>query len=96
MKDYYSESDKKKFIITNNTDVFMTSEEFAKELFHRIFRDAKDRFILMPGKSIQIECSDDWENLFEKYLVDNFSNSWGAKGDTYISDAISIKEFEER
>ena len=96
MKDYYSESDRKKFIITNNTDTFMTSEEFAKELFHRIFRDAKDRFILMPGKSIQIECSDDWENLFEKYLVDNFSNSWGAKGDTYMSDAISIREFEER
>lgn len=96
MKDYYSESDRKKFIITNNTDTFMTSEEFAKELFHRIFRDAKDRFILMPGKSIQIECSDDWENLFDKYLVDNFSNSWGAKGDTYMSDAISIREFEER
>ena len=96
MKDYYSESDRKKFIITNNTDTFMTSEEFAMELFNKILRDAKNRFILMPGKSIQIECSDDWENLFDKYLVDNFSNSWGAKGDTYMSDLITIREFEER
>lgn len=96
MKDYYSESNTKKFIITNNGDNVMTSEDFAKELFFKIFRDAKDKFILMPGKSIQIECSDDWENLFEKYIADNFSNTWGAKGDTYMSDAISIREFEER
>ena len=73
----------------------MTSEDFAKELFYKIIRDAKDKFILTPGKPIQIECSDDWENLFEKYLVDNFSGTWSG-GDEFMSDLISVREFEER
>lgn len=95
MKDYYLEDETKKFIITNNSDVFMTSEEFAIKLFSKIIHDAKDKFILMPGKSIQIGCSDNLYNMFEKYLFDNFSGTW-AKGDAYISDEISVKEFEER
>lgn len=94
MTDYYSESTKYKFIITNKTDRNMTSEEFAKELFWKVFRDAKDKFILTPGKSIQIECSDDWENLFDTYIAKNFDD-WGS-GETFISDAISIRKFEDR
>lgn len=94
MKDYYSENNTRKFIIRNLSDSNMTSEEFAKELFAKIIRDAKDKFVLTPGKSIQIECSDDWENLFETYICNNFG-SWGS-GETYIGSNISIKEFEER
>lgn len=95
MDNYYSESKTHKYIITNKTDRNMTSEEFAQNLFMRIFRDAKDRFILTPGKSIQIECNDDWENLFEAYLINNFDNAWG-RGDSYISDDIGVRLLEER
>lgn len=95
MNDYYNENKTHKFIVTNNTTHNMTSEEFAKNLFYRIIRDAKDMFILTPGKSIQIECNDDWENLFEKYLIDNFADAWGC-GDSFKSDEISVRFMEER
>lgn len=94
MNDYY-ENKTHKFIVTNNTTHNMTSEEFAKNLFYRIIRDAKDMFILTPGKSIQIECNDDWENLFEKYLIDNFEGTW-SHGDAFMCNDISVRFVEER
>jgi len=95
VNDYYSESKKHKFIITNNTASNMTSEEFAKNLFYRIIRDAKDKFVLTSGKSIEIECTDDWEDLFDKYLIDNFAGAW-SHGDSYTSNDIGIMHIEER
>lgn len=95
MNEYYSESKTKKYVITNKSGSNMTSEDFAKNLFMRIIRDAKDRFVLTPGKSIQIECHDDWENLFDAYLINNFDNAWG-NGDAFMSDDIGIKLVEER
>ena len=95
MKDYYSENNIHKFIITNNTNGNMTSEDFAKNLFYKIIRDAKDKFILTPGKSIEIECSDDWENLFEKYLIDNFEGTW-SHGDAFMCNDIGVKYVEDR
>ena len=95
MKDYYSESKIHKFIITNNTGRDITSEEFARHLFYKIIRDAKDKFLLKAGKSIQIECVNDWENYFDAYMIDNFDGAW-SRGDAFMSDEISIKHCEER
>ena len=92
-KDFVTNSSSSSFIITNNTNETMTSEEFAKKLFEKIIEDAKGRFVLEPGESLTIECGDhSSDGVFEMYIHDEFSG-WNS-GDKYTSDDISI-DFDE-
>ena len=55
----------------------MTSEEVARKLFEKIIEDAKDRFTLEPGESIEYECSDDYcDGVFENFIHHEFDD-WG-------------------
>ena len=76
-KDFVTNSSSSSFIITNNTDEPMTSEEVARKLFEKIIEDAKDRFILDPGESIEYECSDDYgSGVFENFIHNEYGG-WG-------------------
>lgn len=80
-KDFVTNSSSSSFIITNNTDEPMTSEEVARKLFEKIIEDAKDRFTLDPGESIEYECGDHSEDgAFENFIHSEFG-SWG---DSYL------------
>ena len=81
-KDFVTNSSSSSFIIINNTDHLMTSCQFAAKLFEKGFPDendfgysvdeiiasAKDMFVLQPHSLMEIECADDYENLFETYI----------------------------
>lgn len=91
--DYVTNSSSSSFIISNNSNKILTSEDVARKLFEKIIEDAKDRFILEPGESISYECSDDsGDGMFEVFIHDTF----GGWGSTYMydNDDVSI-EFEE-
>ena len=76
-KDFVTNSSSSSFIITNNTDEPMTSEEVARKLFEKIIEDAKDRFTLEPGESIEYECSDDYgSGVFENFIHNEYGG-WG-------------------
>jgi hypothetical protein len=75
------------FIISNNTDKSMTSEEIARKLFEKIIEDSKDRFVLKPGESIKIKCGDHVDDgAFENFIHCEFG-SWG---DSYLYDCNEI------
>lgn len=91
--DYVTNSSSSSFIISNNSDKTMTSEEVAKKFFERIIEDAKDRFTLAPGESIEYECGDHSEDgAFENFIHCEFS--W--LGDVYLyrNDDVNVKFFE--
>lgn len=80
-KDFVTNSSSSSFIITNNTDEPMTSEEVARKLFEKIIEDAKDRFVLEPNESIEYECGDHTgDGLFEAFVHAEF----GAYGNDYL------------
>lgn len=79
--DFVTNSSSSSFIIINNTDHPMTSCQFAAKMFEfgqvdsnfgystdEIISSAKDMFVLEPHSSMEIECADDYENLFETYI----------------------------
>ena len=92
-RDFVTNSSSSSFIISNNSDKTMTSEEVAKKLFEKIIEDAKDRFELEPGEFITYECSDHYsDGAFECFI----HNTFGGWGSTYVfeNDDVSI-EFDE-
>lgn len=77
---FVTNSSSSSFIITNKTDEILTSEEVVLKLMKRILEDAKDRFTLEPGESIEYECGDDCfsDGEFEYFIhnqVDGSSTS---------------------
>lgn len=87
--DFVTNSSSSSFIITNNSNKCITSEDVARKMFEKIIEDAKDRFILSPGKSIKIECGDHSDDgAFENFIHSEFG-SWG---DSYLyeNDEVSI------
>ena len=87
---HVTNSSSSSFIITNNSDRNLTSEDVAKKLFEKIIEDAKDRFILMPGESISYECGDHYDDgAFEMFIHNEFSGWFHS--DLYESSDVSIK-----
>ena len=92
-KDFVTNSSSSSFIITNNTDKTLTSEEVARKMFEKIIEDAKDRFVLEPGQSIDLECGDHRDDgAFENFIHSEFS-SW-SNDYLYNADEVSV-EFGE-
>lgn len=92
-RDFVTNSSSSSFIITNNTDRQITSEELARKMFERIIEDAKDRFVLEPGQSIDLECGDhEDDGAFENFIHSEFGG-WGSKY-LYETDEVSV-EFDE-
>ena len=91
--DFVTNSSSSSFIITNNTNETLTSEEIARKLFEKIIEDAKDRFILAPGECIEYECGDsDCDGRFENFIHREFS--WLGDAALYDDNGISV-EFSE-
>ena len=91
--DFVTNSSSSSFIITNNTDEIMTSEDIARKLFEKIIEDSKDRFELIPGESIEYTCSDHGEDgAFENFIHQTFGY-WGSSW-LFDNDEVSI-EFGE-
>ena len=91
--DYVTNSSSSSFVICNNTNETLTSEDIVRKLFERIIEDAKDRFILEPGESLVCECGDHLsDGEFEVFIHSTFGG-WGSTS-AYNTDDISI-EFAE-
>lgn len=92
-QDFVTNSSSSSFIITNNSDHNLTSEDVARKLFEKIIEDAKDRFVLMPGESISYECGDhDDDGAFENFIHNEFGGWFPSS--LYESCDVNI-EFEE-
>lgn len=91
-KDFVTNSSSSSFIIQNNTDRTMTSEEVAYALVQHVLEDAKDRFEIPAHSSIIYECGDHSDDgAFENFIHDNFGG-WNYYG--YGNDDVRI-EFDE-
>lgn len=102
--DFVTNSSSSSFIIINNTDHPMTSCQFAAKLFEKGFPDendfgysvdeiiasAKDMFVLQPHDSIEIECEDDFENLFETYIHNELGEWQWNNASELLSDDIDV------
>lgn len=87
--DFVTNSSSSSFIISNNSDEFMTSEDVARKLFERIIEDAKDRFEIAPGESIEYECGDSCgDGAFENFIHNTFSG-WGSTS-VFRNDKVEI------
>lgn len=74
--DFVTNSSSSSFIITNKSNETMTSENIVRKLFEKIIADAKDRFTLEPGESIEYECGDSVsDGAFENFIHHEF-HSW--------------------
>lgn len=87
--DYVTNSSSSSFIISNNSDKTMTSEEVAKKMFEKIIEDAKDRFELLPGESIDYECSDHYDDGEFECFIHNAFGAWGYSS-VFENDEVSI------
>ena len=68
--DYVTNSSSSSFIISNNSNEVMTSEDVARKLFEEIIRDSRNRFELKPGESIEYECGDSYsDGAFECLFI---------------------------
>ena len=76
--DFVTNSSSSSFILTNKGTETLTSREFMEKLFNKILKDSEDKFTLEPGESIQLECSDDGEDMFELFIHNTFGgwSSW--------------------
>lgn len=92
--DFVTNSSSSSFIISNNSDEVMTSEDIAKKLFEKIIEDSKDRFELAPGESIKYECGDSCyaDGAFECFIHNTFSG-WGSTS-AFENDDVEIKFWE--
>lgn len=89
--DYVTNSSSSSFIITNNTNETLDSEEIVRIWFQKILDDAKDQFTLGPGESIEIDCCDSvYDSPFEAF-IHNIMYMYDYNFDT---DAVSV-EFGE-
>ena len=91
--DFVTNSSSSSFIISNNSNEILTSEDLIKKLFAKILEDAKDRFELAPGESIEYTCGDGYyDGAFENFI----HNTFGGWGNTsmYENDDVTI-EFGE-
>ena len=102
--DFVTNSSSSSFIIFNNTDYPMTSCQFAAKLFEKGFHDAedfgysvdeiiasaKDMFVLQPGESREIECEDNYENLFETYIHNELGDWQFTDAKQFVSNDISV------
>ena len=87
--DFVTNSSSSSFIITNNTNETMNSEDVARKLFEKIIEDAKDRFTLAPGESIEYECGDHRsDGAFENFIHSEFGG-WSSSY-LYANDEVSI------
>lgn len=87
--DFVTNSSSSSFIITNNSNETMSSEEVARKLFQKIIEDAKDRFTLEAGESIELECGDHGsDGAFENFIHSEFGG-WGSSY-LYETDEVSI------
>ena len=76
--DFVTNSSSSSFIISNNSNETLTSEDIAKRMFDKIIADAKDRFVVEPGESIVIECGDgSSDGAFENFIHCEFGGWWG-------------------
>lgn len=92
-RDFVTNSSSSSFIITNNTGSTMSSEDIARKFFNKMIEDAKDRFVLAPGESIEYECGDHSDDgAFENFIHSEFG-SWGHDY-LYVNDEVSV-EFGE-
>ena len=92
-KDFVTNSSSSSFIISNNSDEVLTSEEVAIKLFERIIEDAKNRFTIAPGESITYECGDSsYDGAFENFIHNTFGG-WSSTR-MYDNDFVSV-EFNE-
>ena len=74
--DFVTNSSSSSFIITNNSNETMDSEEIARKFFEKIIEDAKGRFTLEPGESIEYECGDHGsDGAFENFIHSEFGGS---------------------
>ena len=88
-KDFVTNSSSSSFIITNNSNEVMSSEDVARKLFEKIIEDAKDRFTLEPGESIEYECGDHGsDGAFENFIHSEFDSC----GNSYLyeNDEINV------
>ena len=91
--DFVTNSSSSSFIITNKTNETMTSEDVVRKLFEKIIEDAKDRFTLEPGESIEYECGDSsCDGAFENFIHHEFSSWW--RQNYYENEDVSV-EFGE-
>ena len=87
--DFVTNSSSSSFIITNNSNEIMTSEDIARKLLEGIIKDAKDRFELEPGESITYECSDHMDDgAFEVFIHNIYDEYY------FPCDDISIEYHE--
>lgn len=93
--DFVTNSSSSSFIITNNSDEYLTSEDVARKLFEKIIEDAKGRFELAPGECIEYECGDSpsSDGEFEAFIHNTFGG-WGSSY-LYKNDAVSVKFGED-
>lgn len=90
--DFVTNSSSSSFIITNNSQETLTSEEIARKFFEAIIEDAKDRFTLEPEQSIEYECGDSiYDGIFENFIHDEFGG-WGNKN-LYRNKDVSVEFF---
>lgn len=90
---FVTNSSSSSFIITNNTNETMTSEDVARKIFEKIIENAKDRFTLEPGESIEYECGDAGDDgVFEQFIHNEFG-VWHTPS-YYENEDVSI-EFGE-
>lgn len=93
-RDFVTNSSSSSFIITNNSTETLTSEDIARKLFEKIIEDAKDRFTLSPGESIEYECGDsiNSDGAFEAFIHEAFGGWWS--GSLYRSDDVDVRLYE--
>lgn len=92
-RDFVTNSSSSSFIISNNTDEPITSEDVARKMFEKIIEDAKNRFVLEPGQKLEFECGDHYDDgLFENFIHREFT-SFG-DSDLYSNNDISVEFYE--
>lgn len=90
---FVTNSSSSSFIITNNSNETMTSEDIARKFFEKIIEDAKDRFELLPGESIEYECGDHGSDGAFENFIHNELGGWGSSW-LYDNDDVSVKFYE--
>lgn len=68
----------------------MSSEDIAKKLFEGIIKDAKGRFTIDPGESIEYECGDSGsDGLFECFIHNTFGQ-WNFNDYLFYNNDVEI------
>lgn len=79
---FVTNSSSSSFIIRNNTDDYMSSEDVARSLIAKIIEDAKDKFSDIPPHSqIIVECGDGGDDGSFENFIHNEVDKWWHHGD---------------